>query len=333
MQFRRFKTLKVVASDFLPLPGGGFLGRLRDADATFLLANTPTLNTQENAAFETFLASEMLMVPGEFDESTFLVTVHELKEYISVKAHFRSREQSLQFIDVVDDDYVGHDINDLRGNYSDVSLFIIDPSSVYLDVDISSIAASALASTSALRSPIFDRETGDAVAELIGRAGCSTDNIFQALTASQWRHAFLDVYRCLESLFFFPWMRDLSNRIGSTTSYRELRDECRSQLGWNARELQSLSKLFECTNDIELRKIERSIECFKDLLSNADAGRASYAERVYFARNSLVHHEDREHHDKQPPAPSDYKFLTLYLARFLYHFDKLHGPDLTGGSP
>lgn len=202
---------------------------------------------------------------AEFGEAAFLVTVHELKEYMSVKDDFRSREQSLEFIDVVDEDNNGHDIDDLRKKYDEVSLFVIDLNSAHFDTEMSSIGARALASTGALRSPIFDIETGDAVSDAIGRAGCSTDNVFQILTASQWRHAFCIFTVVWKALF--PWMRDLSNWIDRKTSFWHLRDECRSQLGWHAREMGFLCKLFECTDDHELRDIEKSIEVFKDLVS------------------------------------------------------------------
>ena len=70
-----------------------------------------------------------------------------------------------------------------------------------------------------------------------------------------------------------------------------------------------------------MKTIETSEEFFREVTNDDNAKRDAFGRRVYFARNSLVHHEDRENLDEEVPSSKDYQALTLYLCEFLKAFD------------
>ena len=320
-QFARFKNLKIDLSRASPTASGGFVAIAKEDELELLLVCAPSLNDQEVY----FLLTEYEWTSVEFDEATFLVVAKELFGFLKLKSDYRNEASALDLLDIIDEDYQGHDLLSIKDVYHSVRVFEIEAGNALHDKGVSEIILKLAAASPQLRSPILTESVADAIISLDGKVGCSSFNLEQAINAAQWRHAFLDIYRCLESLFFFPWVYKLKIITNPGTSILEIRNRCKEDLRWTAKEKDSISELFLLVTSSEMKAIETSDEFFKEVANDPSARRDAFGRRVYFARNCLVHHEDREKPDAAMPSSQDYQSLTLYLCEFLKAFDTKYG--------
>lgn len=324
-QFNRFKNLKIDSSRASPIATGGFVAVASEIDAELLLVCAPSLNEQEGVAFEDFIFDNYEMPSVEFDEATLLVVAKELPGFLKLNSKHRNTLDALNILDVIDDDYKGHDLSELANVFQPVWVFEIAPDHFLHGKDISDVILKIAAASPQLRSPILTDEVAQTIIDLDGKVGCSSFNLEQAINAAQWRHAFLDIYRCLESIFYFPWIYKIRELAKPETRFLELRDRFREDLRWSAREKESISELFLLVSSDRMKEIESSSEFFREISNDKSANRDAFGRRVYFARNSLVHHEDREQPDADMPSSHDYQMLTLYVCEFLKAFDAMFG--------
>lgn len=302
-QFKRFKNLETDISRVAPLPGGGFLAILKENDDEIILLCTPSLSPSEVAELTDACIREMDTSEIEFDETMFIIGLHDLPSFFQLKSSYRTQDAARDIVDLADTaEYDGHSIYDLMTYYQPVSALRVHPGNSIHGMDIASLALLIIFYQRNLRSPIVDTKTYEKIIKLRGKVGCKDDNLFQALTASQWRHAFLDLYRCLESLFFFPWMKKLKDDIGANLNIEALHEHVHAALSWNAKEDQSIASLFELVGEKEPLRSTEEIGIFSDLLSQQSSRPSSFADRVYQARNMLVHHEDKTRKKAPPQA-------------------------------
>ena len=175
--------------------------------------------------------------------------------------------------------------------------------------------------------------------------------LYDSLTSFYSRHAFLDIYRCLEKLYYFPWMyslrqKFLKNYSNFTLELDKLKNICEENLLWKSREDQSIVALFklvllnedgsldednfdkiynesifdlETTSNNLVDEQEASNKEKKDLTPNTQV--QSLANKVYMYRNSLVHHEDKKHKDKvKKLSDKEWQVLANSVAYFLLAF-------------
>lgn len=323
-QFDRFNKLTIDQARASPTASGGFVAIAEEGNKELLLVCAPSLNEQEVRAFENFALAKYSWPSIEVDEATFLVVVKELRGFLKLRSDFRNEASAQNFLDIIDDEYAGHDILAIMDAYQPVMVFEIDADNEFYREDVSTISLKIAAASPHLRSPILSNEIAEAIILLDGKVGCSSFNLEQAINAAQWRHAFLDIYRCLESLFFFPWVNELKSIANPELSILDLRDRCKNDLKWTAKEKESISQLFLMVNSPEMNSIERRETFFREVANDPNAKRDAFGRRVYFARNSLVHHEDRDQPDVDAPNSHDYQALTLYLCKFLVAFDEMY---------
>lgn len=324
-QYCRFKHLTIDRSRASPTASGGFVAIAQEEARELLLVCAPSLNDQEVRSFDEYLLTNYDWVLKEFDEATFLIVAKELPGFLKLRSDYRNSASAQNFLDIIDNEYRGHDVSSIRDVYQPLRVFEIDAINQFHAQDVSTIILKISAASPQLRSPILSDEVAAAIISLDGKVGCSRFNLEQAMNAAQWRHAFLDIYRCLESLFFFPWVNNLKSIATPGLSILEIRDRCKSDLNWTAKEKDSISELFLLVHSPEMKEIEERADFFRELKNDQNAKRDAYGRRVYFARNSLVHHEDREQADAAVPNSQDYEALTLYLCEFLAAFDGKYG--------
>lgn len=328
-QFERFKSFKVDQSDVVYLPNGGFAAIYRHSGGRYLGVSSAGLISQDETnilqwAVEQGLEQEM------FDECTFLCFAHYLKGYYRLADQFRAPEEALNVIDVVGEGYTGHAFSDLFLYYRPVFVLRIPEDSSYFTTDIFGIAAELCCKNEALRSAIVDDELATVLLSLIGSSPVPNENLFQAVTASHFRHAFLELYRCLESIFYLPWMIELQTAGAIRTRAFELKQTCRVTLQWREKELPSMEKLFTLFPETELvRTLEDRIEHFKELKSGDDFTRIQLGKRLYTIRNGMVHHEDYKEPNQYKPNDVQWRHLSLYVAHVLLAITSKYERDLT----
>ncbi|UES42482.1 hypothetical protein GFK90_01130 [Roseibium aggregatum] len=326
-QFKRFVNLRVDSSRVVPFPNGGFLAILTEATNEIVLLCAPSLNDVEKTELIDWCSSELEVNEIEFDETMLLVSVKELPNLLRLKSKYREVELAQDIIGLADlDDYKGHIIYDIQSYFNDVIAFTLSPDNKFHGQGVSTVSLRLFSAQPNLISPIIESDIGDKIVSLQGKCGCDDSNLFQSLTASQWRYVYLDLYRCMESLFHFPWMQKLKSEMNLTVGFAELRDTCRSSLEWNSKEDKSIRKLFEFVDGPDLDSAKSKVSLFSNI-NAATATPGAYAKKVYEARNMLVHYEDRSRSDILPPSANEYKELCIFLCELLTIFDDRYRLD------
>lgn len=300
-QFQKFSSFKIDQSDVVYLPNGGFAALYRDFEGQYFGLSSAGLITKDETKIFEWAASKGF-VQQEFDECTFICFAHELQGYYRLADRFRAPEDALNVIDVLSEDYKGHSFSELFTYYRPVILFRIPEDSSLLMRDIFGIAAEICCGSDVLRSAIIDDELAAAIRSLIESTSVPNENLFQAVTASHFRHAFLELYRCLESIFYLPWMIELKTAGEMSIRACELKNTCRTALHWREKELPSMEKMFNLfAGNESLEALENTIDFFRDIKNSEDFNRTQLGKRLYRIRNGMVHHEDYEEPNKYKP--------------------------------
>lgn len=118
------------------------------------------------------------------------------------------------------------------------------------------------------------------------------ENIYLSLSASHWKHSFLEVYRVVEGLYYFGWMHSLKKALKSTLTEHELSQQCKESAAWAHKEKASISKLFELVPVVAMEACNPSeISCVKEKLKGkqGDEFMRALSGVIYSIRNSNVH--------------------------------------------
>lgn len=319
-QSEQFAKLKRLQADGIPpifLPNGGFLYPFNEGEQRCL-----ALACDDEIETLTDILDDWLVSNGAFldklDESTFLFLAYYTFRYYRIRSQYENKAEAQEVLDIVDDDYDGHDIGYLINYYRPVSIIKVAPDSLLSDCNIYALSAELLCKHRRLRSLVIDDDFADSIYELIGLPDVDSEKIFQTLTATRWRHAFLELYRCLESLFTLPRILELRNEIAPNSTLSEIKSAVRRSLNWREQEKNSIEEIFSSLDsDRSLDSIESQVPAFKDLLSREKFKRKSIGRRIYKIRNSLVHHEDYESGSDFQYDDEEYRYLAMYLVSCL----------------
>ena len=332
-QFSRFKTFKFDASEVVYIPNGGFVSFYNHSGVRFLAVSSSSFILKDESELADWAMGREI-IDEALDESTFLCLAHYLKGYYRLADRFRAPEEAVDVIDVVDDHYSGHPFSDLISCYRPIFIYRIPPDNMMMDENIFDIASDLCCHIYSLRSALVDDELADAIKRLRALSTVPNENLYQALTASHYRHVFLELYRCLEAIFYLPWILDLKRSGGIDTRAIDLREVCRSSLQWREKELPSMEKVFALLNPNEkLDRLEDAIILFKDLKNAPDFSRVQIGRRIYAVRNGMVHHEDYDEPNKYKPDDSQWRSISLYVALVLEGIARTYQRDLTSDSP
>ena len=150
-------------------------------------------------------------------------------------------------------DYTGHDFNELKRLFPAIYLYQIDEN-IY-GGDINSIEQMSCIfltyNREYLRLP-YNEETLICFRTLLylNYKDLRYENIFQALTATNFKYSFLDIYRLIEMLYQLCYMIDIEKRITGVDKFLLL-ETIDSSLSWKPNERNTLLKIF---NSISVSK-------------------------------------------------------------------------------
>lgn len=326
-QYPKFRSLKAFGGDPLYLPGNGFIARFSHSTGAFLCVSDHHLDDEGKEELNEWAAGEGLQ-EGSLDESSFLVLCDELGGFYKPIGLNMKKERAENLLGVVNDAYVGHDINDMIQWYQSVSIFEIPADHYALTANPFRIAAALVSSNRAYRPDIIGDEMATAIRALNLLSNINPENLYFSLTSTHWKHAFLDLYKCLEAVFYLPWTSVLRDSLKSELTALALAKECRRSLIWREREKVSIARLFEMLSDPICKPAAiEGIAPFQDLFGN-DANKGKYGERIYKIRNQLVHQEDYE--DPTPiEIPKEcWQPICLYLSSVLKELYTSKAPDI-----
>lgn len=329
VQYERFNTVTLRETNVAHLPGGGFLCLYEHTGGRYLAFTMPRLNEADDAAVSQW-GDDLGFQQEELDQSTFLFLCHELKGFFSIRSQYRRSQEAIDVIDVVAEDYVGHFFSDLYSIYERVYIFNIPENNSMYDEEVSSYGFTLCSSFTGARSAIITQEVNNTLIGLGEHAVVSKDNLFQALTSTQWRHFFIEIYRCLESIYYFPWVFELRATGGFDVPLAALKAHCRSSLNWREREEPSIMKIFRSVVlDQDTIDLEKAIKRFESHTSSKTFKRETIGREVYHIRNSLVHHEDYENPDKMRLTGAEWEEISLYLSKILLKYVSDHAHEFS----
>jgi|GEM_PF-1870393 len=327
VQFGQFKTIKLHGTNVAHLPGGGFLCLYEHVNGRYLAFSLPRLNEADDTTVSKW-GDNLGFNQKNLDQSTFMFLCHELKGFYSIKSQFRRKEESLNVIDVVDDYYTGHSFRDLYEFYEQVYIFEIPHDNSLYGEAISAYGFDLCSNFSGARAANITKKMNDVLWQLGRYSSISKDSLFQCLTATQSRHSFIELYRCLESIYYFPWILELRDAGSLNVPIAALKAHCRASLNWREREEPSIMKIFGLVNpDEETKKIEKSIKIFKKHTKNKTFKRDSIGREIYQLRNSLVHHENYEKPERVIISSREWEDISLYLSKILLKFTSDHAHE------
>lgn len=169
------------------------------------------------------------------------------------------------------------------------------------------------------RSSFITNPIIDSASRLAKINNIPNENIYLSLSASHWKHSFLEVYRIIEGLYYFPWMRKLRNSLKSQLNEFSLFNQCKQEASWSYTEQASIMSLFEL---IPLNAFDgchlTKIPCLDGKFTNKkdDEILRSFASALYAIRNTNVHQGLHNPKDEIYPTNRCWEHLTyaLYLA-------------------
>lgn len=293
--YRRLKIIKPHGGPALRLSTGGFVARQVVGDELLVIVSTEQLNADERNALDGLMVHEG-GEPDALDIASFCNLAFHAGEIYRIKTELRSQEAAEDQIDLttIEGGYKGHELATVMSWFEDVSVYKFERTSRLFDARSSLIAALLGGSISAFRSPLMDSTLASKVLSLVNLPNVNPENVYLALTSQHWKHAFIEIYRLVEALYYLPWVLDLRAANKSTQSGLLMARQCRSFLDWREREESSIRKLFGLLPDTSVVRADLiSTSPFSGIAPD-EINSGSVAERIYKIRNQLIHQEDYE---------------------------------------
>lgn len=312
-QYKKFRSLKSYPESPLYLPGNGFIARFSHDEGDILVISDNHLDSDGREELADW-ALGFGLSEDQIDEAAFLVFCSELDGFFKPIGLNLKSQRADNLLGIVGSDYEGHIIEEMFDWYQSVAIFSVPADHKSREMSLYRLAAEMSAKNASFRPDIISQELADSINRLNGLPNINPENTYFALTSTHWKHCFMDIYRCLEAIFYLPWTVALRDSLQSGLSALALAKECRRSLVWREREKTSIARLFQLVdNDISRPEYLRGLGAFGDLYGN-EAGADKYAERIYKIRNQLVHQEDYEDPVPVPIEIADWEPICLYLA-------------------
>lgn len=131
------------------------------------------------------------------------------------------------------------------------------------------------------------------------------ENVFNALWSYNWRHSFMELYRCIEYLYgfddFLTFTKELEQKHGVTTAIRGDIFKEFKKIGWRKNERQAIIQLMTDVTEVCCNEMLIALNKGTIATTPPENPRQTCAEKLYTLRNSIVHWNLL-----QERGPSDY---------------------------
>ncbi|ODA35361.1 hypothetical protein [Veronia pacifica] len=242
-QFERFDSLEVYSDEVITLRNGDFIAKLKCKDEYYIVISTEffpscdtdklfdcidNLNAQEHHIEECFFIKLCYHLQGFYKPSLENSQDRELEEKLAL-GHREEKES-----------YQGHEIDELIDVYRPIKVFKLDSNSVIPELGIWYLAAKLALYCPCLRSENINSDILSTANNIIELNSANYENIYLSLTSLHWKHIYLEVYRCIEGLYYLPWMLTLRDQIGTNKNAFELAKIVQESIKWREKEKESI---------------------------------------------------------------------------------------------
>lgn len=234
----------------------------------------------------------------------------------------RSRVDPLEIVNEIlpayrgKDEYEGHDFETVTNFFDGFHVFEINENAALPGGDIYRLTGSFICQNKEKLPLPFSDGTLSGFEKVFfeGAVKIPYEFILMSLNAVQWKHSFLDLYRCVEQLFFVSALDDFHKKLSTEMSLIDFCVEMEDVTGWRPKEEESLAKLLTDTPEYAMKLLE---EVKTASTANAEANIAKW---FYKLRNSIVHFRPTLNTVVLDDASWD-KLIRACLSIIYYHYD------------
>lgn len=312
-QFPKLKCLKPHDSNAIELPSASFLCRFKADDVTYLCVQTEDLSEAEIRELNTTLAYYDTL-PEELDESIFMFLAHEFQNVYRIKADQLRKDNATNVLALVEEqDYQGHDIFDVMNWFENITIFSIAKDSKLENCSKWFLAAYLSTSCTAFRAKSFPAILAIKLNELLKHDNINPENIYYASSSLHLRQCFMEIYRCLEAIFYLPWIKKLKANPEFKQDGLALSHTLKDAIGWRQKEKESIEELFSLVSDHIVKDEKVKLAKVFDDFDFPTTEAKVFGRRIYKIRNILVHQQDHEDISPLEIFPNCWPSLVEYI--------------------
>lgn len=137
----------------------------------------------------------------------------------------------------------------------------------------------------------YSQDTINKIVNLLETYGSYlSEAVFQGLTSAQWRHSYLEFYRCIERLYPIKRVSELQQKITYTGSTEDLSFILEEELDYRPKESEAITQLFEINLKSEpiINALASHFNFFTIGISENNYPKATAA-KIYEYRNAIAH--------------------------------------------
>jgi len=186
------------------------------------------------------------------DENAALITILLAETSISIK---RGVDPLAIFEEIYNQHtqpgYRGYDFSDIAKFLEPRSLFKVPKASIFTGADLYQIGCYLIASTDGCINLPFSHFLMAAYQDVIvsTQRKISYENISQSLTCINWKHCYLELYRCVERLFPVSYLSQMKEDLGITKTLLEIASNLENTISWRPKEEEALKRLMDVCDE------------------------------------------------------------------------------------
>jgi hypothetical protein len=131
----------------------------------------------------------------------------------------------------------------------------------------------------------FSNETKNKFEQIFieGSENIPYENLVLSLLSNSWQYSFLDLYRCIERIFFIPKLEEIHKYLNIQCTLIKFSTDIEEYLGWRPKENDAINEIID-NSPQEIIKILEEVGLSVNGTSTGKCG-----ELIYKIRNSIVH--------------------------------------------
>lgn len=262
-----------------------------------------------------------------FDQAHFLSFSFAHGRYFDVAGEYLSSPESLENTLDVKEHFCAS-LDDIISVYEDVRVFELTQSASRSPFSVLCHLATQFKTA---RAPFVPNEIIEVSRRLLQHPNVPHENIYLSLSASHWKHAFIEIYRAIEGLYYFGWMHGVRSTLNIEISEYELYLQLQEKISWKYKEEPSIAKLFELVPRAVLAsndplRIKSLADRFEGT-SDSEVMR-KFSHLIYSIRNSNVHQGKSGHTHSVDVSADCWPKLTCCLFLIVEHLYSVHGAGM-----
>ena len=331
-QNKYIKSFKISQSGPIEIHNSNFIVRFESSGNLYLSVSVDSVSDAEKGFLIDGLIRDGLEIV-EFEIGFFMSFCYSLNHIYTIKAGLDENGLTDALglgVRETEEGYTGHTFEELIEIFKEVVVFKIPANSIYVDKSDWYVVAKFAANYSGFRSSAISSSIVDIAVKLLEIDHLNPENLYLSLTSSHWKHSFLEIYRCLEAIYYLPWMLELKKESQSPHNAFKLAAICNKTVLWHEKEKESIMALFALLPPAEISHLNlRNVKPLTGLAAPTDPKKMKLlGERIYGIRNQCVHQEDYEPISKLTITNNCWPVLTQLLYHASYYFYNTYKIDI-----